>query len=80
MEFYGKLVDGALQPAPREFIEDGKRIIGFTDAFLRERGYKPVTYGAYPQDDGEYQPSYTETDAEILQNWIAVESQEPVTN
>lgn len=39
---YGKLVDGKLEKAPKEFIEGGNRIIGFTEDFLQARGYKPI--------------------------------------
>lgn len=39
---YGKLVDGKLEKAPKEFIENNNRIIGFTKDFLQTRGYKPI--------------------------------------
>ena len=61
---YGKLVDGELVQAPKEFIEtvemDGVsaevRVIGFTDAFLREKGYKKIIFSdsvseTYTEDD-----------------------------
>jgi hypothetical protein len=64
---YAKIVNGYLQPAPREFIENNKRIIGFTDEFLRKRGYKPVVFTDPPSETA--MPVYTETEDNIVQSW-----------
>ena len=62
-----KLVNGYPEPAPREFVENGKRIVGFTDDFLRERGYKPVVWSE-PTSETQVD-SYTEDSQNIYQRW-----------
>lgn len=67
MTMYAKVVDGDLQQAPREFIEDNKNITGFTDDFMRQRGYKPVVFNDPPSETDI--PVYTDNGNEIVQSW-----------
>ncbi len=64
---YAILEDGELIPAPREFIEDGRVIRGFTDDFLRKKGYKPVRWAEAPSEEAI--PKYTENKNEIVESW-----------
>lgn len=62
-----KLVDGYPEPAPREFVENGKRIVGFTEEFLKERDYKPVKFSE-PTSEKQLD-YYTEDENFIYQYW-----------
>lgn len=68
---YAKIENGELKPAPKEFVEDNKNITGFTDVFLRQRGYKPVVF-VQPESE-DMIPVYTETETEIIQSWVMPE-------
>lgn len=64
---YAKLENGNLIPAPRKIIieKDGKPFTVFnpSGSTLSESGYKPVEYGAVPQDaPNGYTTSYVDTD------------------
>lgn len=60
---YVKLENGNVVYCPKELLEEGKRIIGYTDEFLRARGYKPIVFAETSEystesckyvDKGEY--------------------------
>ena len=59
---YAKLVDGTLSYPPAEFKENGMIIVGFTEYFILQHGYKKIVQLDAPDDEKEYTPIYTETD------------------
>lgn len=63
-----KLVYGYPEKPPKEFIEDGHRTVGFTEDFLRSRGYKPLKESK-PKNENQMD-YYTETETDIIQHWI----------
>lgn len=65
---YGKLIDGQLQYPPLEFHENGMIIVGFTEDFILQHGYKKIVQTEPPAEDG-YTPTYTLTDNKIVQGW-----------
>lgn len=67
---YGKIKGGYLEPAPRQFNENGNVTIGFTDDFLRRHGYKPVVFSNPPDDNKDYMEVYEEDKNNIYQKWI----------
>ena len=71
---YAKILTGKiLEEAPKEFLIDNRRYIGFTSGFLLEQGYKPVDFAELNQDeidsDSTYESYYVESDYTILQKW-----------
>ena len=65
---YGKLIDGQLQYPPAEFHENGMSIVGFTEDFILQHGYKKIVRSDPPAEEG-YTPTYTLTDNKIVQGW-----------
>ena len=66
---YGKLIDGQLQYPPAEFHENGMSIVGFTEDFILQHGYKKIVQSD-PSDNGmEYIPVYAETKDAITLTW-----------
>ncbi|MBO7535759.1 MAG: hypothetical protein J6T34_01270 [Bacilli bacterium] len=70
---YAKLIDNYLNYPPRVFYEGDQQIVGFTDSFLKERGYKPVVYQAYPDDENEYEEVYTEKEDVIEVRYVLLQ-------
>ena len=64
---WGKLVEGRFEPAPDIIREGDTMIMGFTDDFLKERGYKPM-YPTLAEKEGQLD-YYKETETEIIQYW-----------
>lgn len=68
---YAKLVDGMLSYPPVEFHENDIIIVGFTEDFILQHGYKKIITSDIPDETKSYQPVYTETDTNIIQSWVA---------
>ena len=66
---YAKLVDGTLSYPPAEFKENGMIIVGFTEDFILQHGYKNIVQSDPPDDEKEYTPIYSETENEIKVSW-----------
>lgn len=75
---YGKIVDGAVQPAPRDFdTGKGKVIYGFNkNPLLMEKyGYKPLVENIPDHDPNLYEPKfkdYIENENNIVVNYIII--------
>lgn len=73
---YAKLIDGELVFAPNPILVDGNWIGNPPGSVYEAEGYKPVTYTDPPGEPDEgYQwvETWTETDSEIVQDWVLVE-------
>ena len=46
---YGKLVNGQLEYPPAEFHENGMSIVGFTEDFILQHGYKKSFSWMHPR-------------------------------
>ena len=68
---YGKLVNGQIEYPPLEFHENDIIIVGFTEDFILQHGYKKIITSDIPDETKSYQPVYTETDTNIIQSWVA---------
>ena len=66
---YGKLVNGQIEYPPLEFHENGTNIVGFTEDFILQHGYKKIVQSDPPDDEKEYTPIYSETENEIKVSW-----------
>ena len=66
---YGKIIDGELQYPPSEFEENGFIIVGFTEDFILQHGYKKIVQTEPPDDGKECIPVYTETKDAITVTW-----------
>ena len=49
---YAKLDGQRLIYPPAEFVEDKKRVVGFTETYLRAHGYKPLVESE-PSNDNQ---------------------------
>lgn len=65
---YVRLINGRLEYCPNELIEESKRIIGYTDEFLRKREYKPLVYSECKEDEDKI-CHYEDKGEYILQIW-----------
>lgn len=65
---YVRLINGKLEYCPNELLEESKIIIGYTDNFLRKRGYKPLVYSECKEDDNK-SCHYEDKGDYILQIW-----------
>lgn len=74
------LTEKILEEAPKEFLIDNRRYIGFTSGFLLEQGYKPVDFAELDQNeidsDSTYESYYVESDYTILQKWRKITTTE----
>ena len=66
---YGKLVDGNLEYPPAEFHENGMAIVGFTEEFILQHGYKKIVQTEPPDETNPYEPVYTDNGDSIVQTW-----------
>lgn len=66
---YGKIADGNIEYPPAEFKENGMIIVGFTEDFILQHGYKKIVQTEPPDDGKEYIPVYTETKDAITLTW-----------
>ena len=66
---YGKVVNGNIEYPPAEFHEDGMSIVGFTEDFLLQHGYKKIVYSDCPEDGTAYDATYTDNGDSIVQTW-----------
>lgn len=73
---YAKLVNGALQYAPRNKGSVSNYNQDVT-AMLAD-GYLPVEETEYPKDGNNYSASYAEAEGKIVQSWTLVPTPEPV--
>ena len=74
---YAKLISGTLRSAPKKVDYNGKTIFNPPEEVLLDMGYLPVTYTDMPTDasNGQhYEPSWSQTDAEIVQVWTLVDN------
>lgn len=71
---YAKVVNGALQYAPRKIKEGDTTTYNPTAAMLAERGFKPIVDEERPEvEEGYYlAPVYTETENSIIRSWAEV--------
>lgn len=70
---YAKLKDGDLEYAPRAVTIGQTHYNPTPVSWLSEHGYKPLRYTDAPEQDGFYaEPSWTETETEIVQEWTLV--------
>ena len=66
---YVKLINAKkIEYCPNELLEESKRIIGYTDEFLRKRGYKPLIYSDRKEDE-QKSFHYEDKGKYILQIW-----------
>lgn len=73
--YYGKLIDGELQFAPRKLNGDGVVVYNPPEAMYREQGYKPVEFTDAPDNPPEgyyYESGWEETEEAIVQTWTLV--------
>lgn len=75
---YGKVIDGALSPAPRVLHHDGLITVNPKPPLLISQGYKPVTYTDKPDDGAYYTAAWTETENACVQSWVEGTPPEPV--
>ena len=66
---YGKVVNGNIEYPPAEFHENGMSIVGFTEDFILQHGYKNIVQSDPPNDEKEYIQVYTETKDAITVTW-----------
>lgn len=73
---YAKLINNVLRRAPNTVEWQGHKVNNPSEDKLKELGYLPVTYTDMPTDAKSgyhYEPSWTQTDTEIVQVWNLVE-------
>ena len=73
---YVKLINNVLRRAPNTVEWQGHKVNNPSEDKLKELGYLPVTYTDMPTDAKSgyhYEPSWTQTDTEIVQVWNLVE-------
>lgn len=70
---YGKLIDGAIQFAPRKIIEGNSTTYNPTAEMLVKLGYLPIIENEPPEvEEGYYAVCfYEEINGEIIQKWKA---------
>ena len=66
---YGKVVNGNIEYPPAEFHENGMSIVGFTEDFILQHGYKNIVQSDPPDNGMEYTPVYAETKDAITLTW-----------
>lgn len=69
---YAKLINGALQSAPKKLIIDDTQVWNApSDAYLAQ-GWKPVTFTDAPEAPSGYyyESAWEEDEAEIVQTWV----------
>ena len=67
---YGKVVNGNIEYPPAEFHENGMSIVGFTEEFILQHGYKKIVQSDPPAEDGTaYDATYTDNGDSIVQTW-----------
>ncbi len=68
---YGKLIDGALQIAPKKLPGDGVIVYNPPEEMYREQGWKPVTFVDPPEAPSGYyyESGWEERDDAIVQTW-----------
>lgn len=68
---YAKLIDGALQTAPRKLIIDDAQVWNASAEEYLAKGWKPVTFTQEPDpEEGFYfVPGWKETAKKITQTW-----------
>lgn len=66
---YGKVVNGNIEYPPAEFKENGMIIVGFTEDFILQHGYKKIVQSDPPDEEKEYSPVYTEDENTITVSW-----------
>lgn len=76
---FAKLVNGAIEYAPRSFKKDGKYIFTSDEKVLRQFGYKPIVDAPPTTDDTHYAlpTSWTETDDAIVRVYEVKEIEKP---
>ena len=75
---YAKIIDETLVFAPEKYLaheENGKHklVCNPQEEHYLAAGYKPVDYGTPPEELGEYDVSYAESDDKITVVYSAVE-------
>lgn len=75
---YAKIIDETLIFAPEKYLEyeeNGKHklVCNPQEEHYLAAGYKPVDYGTVPEELGEYDVSYVESDDKITVVYSAVE-------
>lgn len=73
--YYGKLIDGDLQFAPRKLNGDGVVVYNPPAEMYAAQGWKPVEFTDAPEAPSGYyyESSWEEQDEEIVQTWHLVE-------
>lgn len=68
---YAKLIDGALQIAPKKLPGDGVIVYNPPESMYREQGWKPVQYTDPPEAPSGYyyESGWEEQDEAIVQTW-----------
>ena len=68
---YAKLIDGALQIAPKKLPGDGVIVYNPPEEMYRAAGYKPVTFTDAPEapEGYYYESGWEETADAIVQTW-----------
>ncbi len=67
---YVRLIEGnQIEYCPIEIIEKGQRIIGFTDEFLKEQGYKQLVLEPRDMQNENLKLTYEELEDCIVQRW-----------
>lgn len=72
--YYGKLIDGELQFAPRKLNGDGVVVYNPPAEMYLAAGYKPVEFTDAPEapEGYAYESSWEETAESIVQTWTLV--------
>lgn len=75
---YGKLINGAVVPAPNPLPQDGKRIYNPTDAQYAAAGYLPIIDNPMPDDaEDTYYTYHREiVDGQIVRVWSPADPSE----
>lgn len=68
---YAKLIDGALQIAPKKLPGDGTIVYNPPAEMYLKQGWKPVTFVESPEAPSGYyyEPGWEETAEAIVQTW-----------
>ncbi len=77
---YAKLIDDALQIAPKKLSGDGTTVYNPPAEMYAIAGYKPVRFTEPPEapDGYHYEGGWEETEDEIIQTWHLVEDPDEV--
>jgi hypothetical protein len=73
---YAKLINNSPVYAPNPILHDGNYIGNPPGSVYEAEGYKPVRYTdppTEPREGYQWQESWSETDTEIVQDWVLVE-------